>query len=211
MNRKIIVFGATGNTGKEICKELQANKLNFSVFVRKGSESKLNSSKNSIIFGNVLDLVDLERAKESNNYTDIIIALGSRDFRTGDIRSKGTENIIKTLISDRKHTRVHVISANGVGKSWKNLSWIEKLICKFLIPKAMKDHELQEKIIQNYIDHYHIIRPVGLTNENGIGKVISEKEKALPFKKVSRANVAKYLVESLIKNVTGEHSICDAK
>lgn len=38
MDRKIIVVGATGNTGIEICKQLNELKIKHSAFVRKGSE-----------------------------------------------------------------------------------------------------------------------------------------------------------------------------
>jgi len=101
------------------------------------------------------------------------------------------------------------MSANGVGSSWKNLSWSEKLICKLLIPKAMKDHEQQEEIVKTNLGGYHIIRPVGLTNEKGSGNIVAEQNKVLPNKKISRSNVAKYIVKSLLQGLSGEHSICD--
>ena len=210
MNRKIIIFGATGNTGIEICRKLEENSLNYSVFIRKGSEAKLHTSDAQIITGNVLEPADVNGAINEYDYTDIIIALGSRDFKSGSIRANGTRNIINSLKSSGKKAKIHVVSANGVGASWTNLSWIEKLFCRLVIPKAMKDHELQEKIVKNNTEDYHIIRPVGLSNDTGTGKVTAEIEKALPKRKVSRANVACYLVESMIENVSGEHSICDA-
>lgn len=74
----------------------------------------------------------------------------------------------------------------------------------------MKDHELQEELVLSNTGGYHIIRAVGLTNEPGSGKIIAEEENALPNSKVSRANVAKYLVESLNENISGKHSLCDA-
>lgn len=102
-----------------------------------------------------------------------------------------------------------MISANGVGNSWKNLNWSEKLMCKLFISKAMKDHELKEDIFSTNTGGYHIIRPVGLTNEEGTGKIIAEQENVLPNSKVSRANVAKYLVKSMIDNISGKYSICN--
>ena len=71
-------------------------------------------------------------------------------------------------------------------------------------------HELQEEIVSSNTGGYHIIRPVGLTNETGSDKIMVEEEKVLTNSKVSRANVAKYLVESLTENILGKHSICDA-
>lgn len=121
MERRIILFGATGNTGLEICKELESNNLNYSSFVRKGSESKLKPSNSDIITGDVLEIVDVDKAINENDFTDIIIALGSRDFRGGEIRFRGTKNVVDSLNSNGKKAKIHVISANGVGNSWKNL------------------------------------------------------------------------------------------
>ncbi|MCP3928898.1 MAG: NAD(P)H-binding protein [Bacteroidetes bacterium] len=210
MDRRIILFGATGNTGLEICKELESRDMNYSTFVRKGSESKLKTSDSDIITGDVLEIVDVDKAINENDFTDVIVAIGSRNFRGGEIRFNGTKNIIDSLNSNKKQAKLHVISANGVGNSWKNLKWHEKLICKLLISKAMKDHELQEEIVSSNAGGYHIIRPVGLTNESASGEINVEEENALPNSKVSRANVAKYLVDSMCDNTLGSHSICDA-
>ena len=210
MDRKIILFGATGSTGLEVCKALESRNINYSPFIRKGSESKFNSSRAEIIEGDALVSSDVEKAINDNDFTDIIIALGSRDFRGGEIRYNGSKNIIDALNSSGKEAKIHVISANGIGNSWKNLKWNEKLMCKLLISKAMKDHELQEEIVSSNRGGHHIIRPVGLTNEKGSANIIVEEEKKMPKSKVSRANLAMYLVESMTDNISGKHSICDA-
>ena len=210
MDKKILFFGATGNTGIEICKALESNNLEYIAFIRKGSEPKIYNSNTVLIYGDVLEKSDVDKAINENDFTDIIIALGSRNFRGREIRFCGTKNIIDSLNSNNKEAKIHVISANGIANTWKNLKWHEKLICKLIMSKAMKDHELQEEVVCSNKGGYHIIRPVGLTNESGSDKIIAEEEKVLPKSKISRANVAKYLVDSLISNVKGKHSICDA-
>jgi hypothetical protein len=209
MNKKILVFGATGNTGIEICRDLDSKRINYSAFIRRGSETKIKVLQPNILFGDVLNTIDVDRVLKENDFTDVIIALGSRDFRGGEIRSNGTKHIVNSLNSNQKIAKLHVISANGVGNSWKNLKWFEKLICKLLISKAMKDHESQEEIVSSNKGGYHIIRPVGLTNETGSKNIIVEEKNALPNSKVSRTNVAKYLVDSLLDGKSGKFSICD--
>lgn len=209
MNKKILVFGATGNTGIEICRDLDSKRINYSAFVRRGSETKIKVLQPNILFGDVLNTIDVDRVLKENDFTDVIIALGSRDFRGGEIRSNGTKHIVNSLNSNQKIAKLHVISANGIGNSWKNLKWFEKLICKLLISKAMKDHESQEEIVSSNKGGYHIIRPVGLTNETGSKNIIVEEKNALPNSKVSRTNVAKYLVDSLLDSKSGKFSICD--
>jgi hypothetical protein len=210
MKRKIMLFGASGSTGVQICKELESRSMNYFAFVRKDSVSRLKLFSPSITTGDVLVIADVEKVINENDFTDIIVTIGSRDFRGGEIRSNGTKNIVSALNSNGKQARLHVVSANGVGDSWNNLKWYEKLICKLFISKAIKDHELQEECVAANPGGFHIIRPVGLTNELGSGKIIIKKSGALPNSKVSRANVAKYLVDSLSGNTMGRHSICDA-
>ena len=209
MNKKILVFGATGNTGIEICRNLESKSIPYSAFIRRGSETKIKVLQPNILFGDVLNTIDVDRVLKENDFTDVIIALGSRDFRGGEIRSNGTKHIVNSLNSNQKIAKLHVISANGIGNSWKNLKWFEKLICKLLISKAMKDHESQEEIVSSNKGGYHIIRPVGLTNETGSKNIIVEEKNALPNSKVSRTNVAKYLVDSLLDSKSGKFSICD--
>ncbi|MBT5933088.1 MAG: NAD(P)H-binding protein, partial [Flavobacteriales bacterium] len=118
MNKKILVFGATGNTGIEICRDLDSKRINYSAFIRRGSETKIKVLQPNILFGDVLNTIDVDRVLKENDFTDVIIALGSRDFRGGEIRSNGTKHIVNSLNSNQKIAKLHVISANGVGNSW---------------------------------------------------------------------------------------------
>ena len=147
MERKIIIFGATGNTGLEICKALEAKEMSHFTFVRKGSEDKIKTTLTTIVSGDVLQYSDVDTAFNEHVFTDVIIALGSRDFRGGGIRYNGTKNIIESIQAKGMEAKIHVISANGVGNSWSNLKWHEKLMCKLFISKAMKDHEMQEEVV----------------------------------------------------------------
>lgn len=210
MDRKVIIFGATGNTGLEICKTLDAKEINHFAFVRKGSEQKIKTNSTTVVSGDVLQASDVKNAFKEQVFTDVIIALGSRNFREGGIRYNGTKNIIESLMANGIEAKIHVISANGVGSSWSNLKWNEKLMCKLFIGKAMKDHELQEEIVCSNSGGYHIIRPVGLKNEPGTGKILAEAEAALPNSSISRADVATYLVDSMNDGISGIHSICNA-
>ena len=53
MKRNIIIFGATGKTGNQICKELHTRKIKTSAFVREESSKKIESDEIHIILGNV--------------------------------------------------------------------------------------------------------------------------------------------------------------
>ena len=208
MDRKIIVFGATGNTGIKICEELESLNMAHSAFVRKGSEDKIKTKLTNVVVGDVLQKSDIEKAIKGTSYTDIIIALGSRDLKALNIRSNGTNNIVEVLNESAIKSKLHVISAHGVGNSWDSLKWYEKLISKLLLSKTLKDHELQENIVSSNLGGFHIIRPVALKNSEATENILSVSEGPLPNGDISRADVAKFLVEGMLSDQTGFSSIC---
>jgi hypothetical protein len=208
MNKKVIVFGATGKTGQNICEQLSDREIQNTAFVRMGSEEKIKSKNTELVYGNVLNEEEVENIFKTNEFTDVVIALGSRDFKKSNIRSKGTKNIIDVMNKLGTNCKIHIVSALGVNDSWNQLSWFNKLICKILIKNAMNDHGLQEDIVKNSAQKFHIIRPVGLTDRIAIGKVINQTEGFLPYNDISRADVAKYIVDNLLADKTGFSSIC---
>ncbi|MCT4624366.1 MAG: SDR family oxidoreductase [Schleiferiaceae bacterium] len=209
MSRKVIVFGATGDSGRAILNQLESNNIDFAVFVRKGSEKKIESNPYRTFFGDVLSKEDIQQVFYEEQFTDVIIALGSRDLKSLNIRSTGTKNIIDALKENNQNCKLHVLSAHGVGDSREYLKGYEKLIAKWLIGKAMKDHEAQEEYVLHSGLQFHVVRPVGLNNKEGVGNVYSTQGGKMPKSSISRDDVAKYLVESMLANETGKHSICN--
>lgn len=209
MKRNVIVFGATGKTGEEICKELGSENIKYSVFVREASSKKLSGDSAKIITGDVLNINDVEKAFLEEDFTDVIIALGSKDLKNLKIRSTGTKHIVDTLNQKQNNTiSLHVVSALGVGDSWSQLNWLGKLICRLLIKNAMNDHSEQESVVLNSQYPFHIIRPVGLKDGEAIGSVHVQNEGIMPSNSIQRADVAGYLVKSLIENKRGISGIC---
>lgn len=208
MKKKVIVFGATGKTGNKICEQLNENEIQHTAFIRKGSEEKIKSKNTALFYGSVLNEEDIEKVFLANEFTDVVISLGSRDLKKSYIRSKGTRNIVDVLNKLSINCKIHVISALGVNNSWDQLNWFGKLICKVLINSTMKDHGLQEDIVVNSSQKFHIIRPVGLTDGIATGKILNQTEGFLPNNDITRADVAKYLVDGIITEKTGFSSIC---
>jgi hypothetical protein len=56
---------------------------------------------------------------------------------------------------------------------------------------------------------YHIIRPVGLADGDGSAQIHNITKGFLPSNKISRADVAKYLVDNLKVDKQGFSSICN--
>ena len=206
--RKILLFGATGKTGMEICRELSSHKINFTVFVREESANKLEESGIKIIKGDVLNYKEVEAALKEDDFTNLIISLGSKILKANELRSKGTEHVIRALESKKARAKVHVISALGVGDSWNQLGGFGKLISNLMLKNVMEDHGKQEDIVLNSRNPYHILRPVGLKDGDPDGEVHLQSEGKLPSSSIKRSDVAKFLVDSMIENKEGISAIC---
>lgn len=208
MERNIIVFGATGKTGIEITKELDSKQIKHTVFVREVSKGKITNSSTPKILGDVLNLEEVEVTFKNETFTDVIISLGSKDFKSTMIRSIGTGNIVNALAKNQSKTTIHVVSALGVGESWNQLKWHAKLISNLLIKSTMNDHTAQEDIIIKSTIPYHIIRCVGLKDGETKGDVHVQNTGFLPSNSIQRADVAKFIVKSMLEGKTGINGIC---
>jgi putative NADH-flavin reductase len=209
MKRNVLVFGATGKTGSLICKELDSKNIPYSVFVRKESVCKVKYDSSKIIQGDVMNTQDVENSFKGAVFTDVIISLGSKKLRNTDIRSKGSNHIVEAMKNNESEANIHIISALGVGDSRTQVKWYVKLFYFLLLKSVMNDHENQELLIQNSTFLYHFLRPVGLKDGPSKGKVHVQNEGFLPGNYIQRADVAKYLVESMSENKTGISAICN--
>ena len=211
MKRKAIIFGATGKTGVQICKQLAAQKIPYSVFVRKESAEKLSNNEGTLVKGDVMNPDDVNAAMKDGSYTDVVISLGSKSLKANTLRSQGTDNILIAMKNNKCEGTVHVISALGVGESWSQLKWSSKLLTNLMLKAVMTDHGVQEILVIDSGYKYHIIRPVGLKDNAPNGEVHVQDEGYLPSQAIQRADVAKYLVDSLVENKEGFSSICEKK
>ena len=208
MNRHVLVFGATGKTGSYICNVLESRKISYSVFVRENSTDKLANKSVPIKHGDVLNAQDVENAFKNEAFTDVVVALGSKELKSTDIRSQGTKHIIDAMKISQSEAHIHVISALGIGDSWSQLTWLSKLISNVLIKSSMIDHGKQEEYVKDSSYSYHILRPVGLKDGPAIGKVKVQSEGFPSSNYIQRADVANFLVDSLLENKTGISGIC---
>lgn len=211
MNKRIIVFGATGNTGIQICNELANHKLDFCVFSRKSSVEKLPDPKVEVKYGDVLNTTDVENAFLNESFTDVVVSLGSRDLKIPSVRSAGTANIIQAMDKTGSSAMIHVISSVGVNESKDQMQWYMKLIVNLLIKNTLKDHAAQEKVVRESKYKSHIIRPVGLRDGASKGEVHVQNEGYMPSGVIRRADVAKFLVQGIVNATEGVNSICQKK
>jgi len=193
---KLVIFGATGATGQELVKQALNQNYKVTALVRNPDRLKDLSIKINIIKGDARDAKAVEKAVKGK--TAVISALGTKP----GVKPVCAEGIINILKAMKKHKvrRLIVESAYGASETRKH-SLFTNLLARVLIRKIMKDKDRMEAIIRASDIDWTIVRPVILTNKPLAKKYkVGLDLKIKGFKKISRADVAYFMIGELKKN-----------
>ncbi len=193
---KLIIFGATGSVGRQLVEQALQAGHTVTAFTR--DSGKLNGLSHPllrVVEGDVLQeqqVVDSMKEQEA-----VLCALGAG--RKGIVRSAGTKNILGAM-EKAGISRFICQTTLGAGDSRANLNFFWKhIMFGWFLKEAYKDHELQEKHIQQSRLNWTIVRPAAFTNGELTGKYqhgfpVMEKKLKL---KISRADLADFMLRQL--------------
>lgn len=155
---KLVIFGATGNTGRQVVQAALEQGHSVTAFVRNPAKLRdFDQSSLKVVRGDVMDALSVEQAIRGQDA--VVCVLGAGKKLTGNLRSEGTRQIIQGM----KRVGVRRLicqSTLGAGESWENLNFYWKYIMFGLIlRKVFADHEIQEQIIKQSNLDWTIVRP----------------------------------------------------
>ncbi len=199
---KVIIFGSTGNTGRQVVKQALEQGHDVTAFARSPEKVEHKHEKLQVIKGNVLDLPAVERAIEGQDV--VICALGlSAVMDKSNLRANGTNNIIRAMEKNGVK-RLICQSSDGVGDTRKALPFLYKyLIVPFILRRVFADHEIQENYVRKSGLEWTIVRPVALTNGEYTGSYqhgYSTEGKNIT-NKISRADTADFILKQLAEKI----------
>lgn len=194
---KLAIFGATGKTGSELVKQSLERGHQVTAFVRDPAQVLVKDERLSLVKGDVFDPASVNQAVQGQDA--VICALGSRDLKKTSIRATGTVNIINAMKQNNVR-RLTVVSAMGVGESWKTLSLLNKLFFAVFLKSSREDHEAQEAAVKKSELEWTIVRPSGLVDTPPTG--IYQVGENIPARtsQISRADVADLILNDLEKS-----------
>jgi putative NADH-flavin reductase len=205
--KKILILGSTGRTGKYLLAEALVKGFAVNVLVRDAKKITISSEKLRVFEGNPSNKEDL--AKALQGCTHVLSALNisrNSDFPWAKLRTPKDflEKTIQNLIDLSKTNpfeNIMVISAWGVSETRKDIPfWFRWTIGFSNIKYGYLGHEQQEKLLQTSDLNYTIIRPVGLTNSDKPKPIIVTKDNVpKPNLLISRKNVANFMLDVLEK------------
>ena len=191
---KLSVFGGTGGIGRELLKQALGKGHEVTALVRDPARLQEYSDRVTMLAGDVFDADCVARVVSGQDA--VLCALGSRDLKKTRVRAEGTSNIIQAM-KQNGVDRLIVVSAMGVGSSWKTLSLFNRFFFATLLRNTRADHEAQEASVTASRLKWTIVRPSGLVDTPGTGAYRVGKDVRAKTSKIPRADVAHLILNAL--------------
>jgi putative NADH-flavin reductase len=196
---KILLFGATGGTGKEVLLQALEQGHFVTAVVRNPSKINIQMERLNIVQGDVLTS-NFEKTFVQQDA--VICCLGAPANKSGTLRSEGTKNILNAM-KKANVNRFICQTSLGYDDSREVLNCtsliFRKIIVPYLLKSTFREHHLQEMAIKQSGLNWTIVRPGNLTN----GKRTENYKTGFSYSdptlkvKISRTDVAHFLVKQL--------------
>jgi len=188
---RVIVFGATGKTGEHVWRKALEQGHEVTAFGRSVERLAVVESSLGTFKGDVFDAAAVAEAVVGHDAA--IVCIGSVSLRDKTTLSSGTKNIVDALVRQQVQ-RLVVVSAAGVGESWKQASLTARLLFKTMLRNVFADHQAQEAVVRRSSLDWTIVRAAVLNDRPATGFAASN---STPAKRISREDLADFLVEQL--------------
>ena len=192
---KIAVFGATGGTGVEIVKQALEQGHQVTAFVRDPARLPLQHQRLRLVVGDVLNPEIVDEAVAGQEA--VAVALGTGDLSDRSLRAQGTAHVIDAMQAHGV-PRLVVVSAMGVGDSFRQVPFLFKGVVKTVLRNAYADHEQQEANVRGSGLEWVIVRPGQIDDSASPGRYRTGTATAeLPGKPLAYADLAAFVLRQL--------------
>ena len=194
---KVVIFGASGGTGRHLVTAALRQRHEVTAFVRSPADFGMAGANLAVFTGNVTDARAVERAIRGQDA--VISVLGnSRPGRPDPAVVQGIRHVLDAM---RSHgvRRIVYQSFVGVSESRRHAGPFIRLVAARLLRHEIADHETKEALVRASALDWTIVRPPKLTNGRATGQVRSGEH--IParafFPRLSRADVAAFMLGRL--------------
>jgi putative NADH-flavin reductase len=188
---KLIVFGATGNTGLALLEQAPKQGHQVTAFAR--SADKLAGIPDiTIVTGDVLDEAQVTEAIRGHDV--VLSCLGTRPWRHTNICSDGIR-VIASAMGKVGIKRVIALSTQGIGDS--SLGLFGRMGAALILRKAFADKAVMERALEATDLDWIVVRPGLLTNGKPRGTWRVSLTNELRGGTIARADVAAFMLQQL--------------
>ena len=195
---RIIIFGASGGTGREIVVQALERGHHVTAFVRNPAKLGLSHERLTVTRGDVMDNKSVDDAVAGHDA--VLVAIGHRRYLgPSNILSTGTQHIVDAM---KTHSvrRLVCETALGVGDSTGRLGLYYTLfVIPFILPFYWYDKGRQEHVVRESGLEWVIVRPGQLTNgrRRGTSRHGPKIGNYLWSVSIARADVADFMLNQL--------------
>src|SRR5213592_3144584 len=172
---KLVIFGATGQTGRLLTERGVAKGHQVTAFVRDPARFDLPNGSVRVIQGNVLDSAAVDRAVAGQEA--VLVALGTATRRGSPVLPQGIRHILDAM---ERHgvRRIVVLSAAGAlrERAGSFIGGIGLAVARMVLPGVYREHRAMLEDLQIRNIDWIAVRPVILTNgpRTGRYRVVTE-------------------------------------
>jgi putative NADH-flavin reductase len=194
----IVIFGASGATGRELVKQGLARGHIVTGFVRNPARLQLSVPNLNIVTGDVADRAAVDPAMAGQGA--VLCALGAKNPLTRQPQlAIGMHNILMAM-ELAGVPRLVYLSADTVSAARRELNVLRRyILIPLLFGGTAADHEIDEAMIrQSHLD-WVIVRPPVLTNGTHTGDFRAGEDLTMRafIPAISRADVANFMLKQL--------------
>lgn len=197
-NMKLIIFGSTGRTGRQLVTQALEQGYDVTAFARNPEKFDLSHEHLKVVKGDALDPASVERALQGQDV--VLCSLGMPNIMdNSQLRARGTKNIIHAM--EKAAIRRFICQSGlGAGDSHEALPFHYKYLIAPLFMRALyADHNLQENYIRSSQLDWTIVRPGTLNDGERTGTYqhgYTTENKPTTIK-ISRADTAHFMLQQL--------------
>ena len=193
---KVLILGPTGRTGQNLVRQALEQGHEVRVIAREPGRINIKNEKLEIIEGDVLDNSILEKAV--NGTEAVLSALGTgKSLKSGNLISSAI-NLLIPAMQNNNVRRIVFLSAFGVGDSFRQANWLQKIAFCLPLRNIYADKlEGETQLKQSNLD-WTLVHPVLLTDKPFTGRYkVVERTNMKGFPSVSRADVADFMLSQI--------------
>jgi putative NADH-flavin reductase len=194
---RILIFGATGGTGRRLVQQALERHHSVTAFVRDPVKLSIQHPSLQVFQG------DIQRADTIHaaipGHEAVLSALGIRSLRPNTLLSDAAQEIVRAMEANGVR-RLLWESSLGVGETRGQLgplyNWV---LIPLLLRHVFADKERQEQILRSSSLDWTIVQPASLTNgpRTSTYRVGQRACAGRLFPRISRADVAHFMLEEL--------------
>ena len=194
----IIIFGATGRTGKELLQRALIEGHTVTAFVRNPSKLGIPHPNLKIVQGEVTRYTDVDHVLKNEKFDAVYSVLGAKSmFKRDLVLIDALKNIIQAMENNEAGKLIHV-SFIGTHREAGKLGFLYKYVIPNVMTNLLRDHLDKDKLVTSSKLNWILVQPPVLTMDRYNGQYVHEAE-IHPDKsrklKLSRANLADFMLQ----------------